>query len=190
MGYEHLFAKCDLALLYDWLQEVGELYMDLDRPHSGALNNSVYFINSLAEINAIVSRETFPEVCIYIFREKQYPIRGICDDLLLTAALKQIPDGQWFSLISLGDGPLAPCNVVGSGNSHDELRDEFNRHKGEIIRLGQNPFDEADTNFFEQPDNVWVVRYRRHPQPHVSKNRTRYVPFDTWPERYHPYLDF
>jgi hypothetical protein len=29
MGYEHLFEAQDLALLYDWLQETSELYMDL-----------------------------------------------------------------------------------------------------------------------------------------------------------------
>jgi len=28
MGYESLFAPCDLAMLYDWLSETGELYLD------------------------------------------------------------------------------------------------------------------------------------------------------------------
>jgi hypothetical protein len=130
MGYEHLFGKSDLALLYDWLQETGELYMDLDRPHSGGSNNGVHFIESLAALKGIVSHERHPEVYISIFRLKQYPIRGIVGDSLLATVLEQIPDRQWFSIVSLGDGPLAPCNVIGFGDCHDEMREEFARLEG------------------------------------------------------------
>ena len=55
MGYEHLFDERDLALLYDWLQQTGELYIDLDRPHSGGDNSSVYFIGALAQLKEIVA---------------------------------------------------------------------------------------------------------------------------------------
>ncbi len=71
MGYESLFAPPDLAMLYDWLQETGELYLDLDRPHSGSRNNSVHFVTSLVELKVIISRETWPDVDIEIFRAKQ-----------------------------------------------------------------------------------------------------------------------
>jgi hypothetical protein len=90
--------------------------MDLDRPHSGALNNSVRFIESLAAL--IVSGETFPEVCIYIFRQKQYPFCGIADERLLATALEHIPDGEWFSIVSVREEPLAPCDAIGWGDSH------------------------------------------------------------------------
>jgi hypothetical protein len=102
MDYEHIFAECDLALLYDWLQPNGELYMDLDRPHSGGSNDSVHFIHSLAQLKKIVSEEAHPEVRIDIFREKQYPIWGIVDEKLLALALEFLPDGEWFSILSLG----------------------------------------------------------------------------------------
>src|SRR5258708_39971941 len=106
MGFEQLFAKSDLALLHDWLQETGELYMDLDRPHSGGLNNSLYFLDNLSRLKSIVSQETHPEVCIYIFRKKHYPIRGTVGDALLATVLEQIPDRQYFTILSLGDDPL------------------------------------------------------------------------------------
>jgi len=77
MGIEQLFSPADVALLFDWLRESGELYLDLDRPHSGGSNNSVHFIGSLPALKSIISREEHPEISIHIFRREQYPIRGI-----------------------------------------------------------------------------------------------------------------
>src|SRR5437870_12828740 len=101
MRYESLFAPQDLAMLYDWLQETGELYLDLDRPHSGGSNNSVHFVTSLVELKAIISRETWPEVDISIFRAKLYPTRGVADEKLLLTVMEQIPDGQYFTILSV-----------------------------------------------------------------------------------------
>src|SRR5260370_7025004 len=100
MGYEHLFEKHDVALLHDWLRETGELYMDLDRPHMGALNNSVYFIDHLADLKRTVGQATFPEIVISIFREKQYPIRGVVDDRLPPTPLDLIPHRPSFRIVS------------------------------------------------------------------------------------------
>lgn len=60
MGIEQLFSPADVALLFDWLRESGELYLDLDRPHSGGSNNSVHFIGSLPALKSIISREEHP----------------------------------------------------------------------------------------------------------------------------------
>lgn len=185
MGYEHLFAERDLALLHDWLQQTGELYVDLDRPHSGGRNNSTHFIHSLKELKRIVSRETWPDISIEIFRERQYPVRGLADEALLAAAQEYIPDHQWFSILSPGDDLLASFDVVGQGDCHDELREELDRLKGRSIRLGKDPFD-LHNSYFEWPDDVWVARYYRHPEPHVQKNCTAYPPFEADPSRYGP----
>ena len=88
VGHAHLFEPRDLALLHDWLHEAGELYVDLDRPHRGALDNDVYIIQDLGALKAIVSRELSPEICISIFRRKQYPIRGLAGEALLATALQ------------------------------------------------------------------------------------------------------
>src|SRR5258708_39849278 len=111
MGFEQLFAKSDLALLHDWLQETGELYMDLDRQHSGGLNNSLYFLDNLSRLKSIVSQGTHPEVCIYIFCNKHYPIRGVFGDPLLGTALEQIPDRQDFIILSPYDHPFGAFYV-------------------------------------------------------------------------------
>ena len=190
MGYEHLFAKSDLALLHDWLQETRELYMDLDRPHSGGINNSLYFLDSLSRLRGIVSQETHPEVCICIFHKKQYPIRGIIGDAMLATAIEQIPDRQDFSILSPGNHPLGAFDVIGFGDCHDELREEFTRLKGKQARIGQDPFDQPDTNFFDKPDDVFVTRSYKHPELSISKNRTKYSPFEAEPGRYRPHIDF
>jgi hypothetical protein len=194
MGYESLFAPSDLALLYDWLQETGELYLDLNRPHSGGTNNSVHFVSDLSELRAIVSNETWPEVDFSIFRAKQYPIRGIADERLLAMVMEQIPDSQYFTILSVGDDPLAPCIEIGSGDCHLELREEFVRLEGRKVLVGQDPWDlppyDHFERFFNSPDEVFVVRSYKRPEARVSKNRVAYAPFDAAPDKYRPQIGF
>lgn len=182
MGYEHLFDERDLALLYDWLQQTGELYIDLDRPHSGGDNSSVYFIGALAQLKEIVAGEKHREVSITIFREKQYPIRGLADERLMRQALGYIPDGEWFSIVSLGDRASDPCKVVGFGDTHAELQGDFARLEGQSVRFGRNPFD-LRNSYFDEPDDAWVVTSNLHP-PRISKNCSFYSPFEREPDRY------
>jgi hypothetical protein len=139
MGYESLFAPCDLAMLYDWLSETGELYLDLDRPHSGGSKNSLHFVRNLAELRVIISNETWPEIDISIFRAKQYPIRGFADDKLLATATEQIPDGEYFTILSVGADPLAPCGAIGWGSGHRELREELPGSKDDKFGLDKIP---------------------------------------------------
>jgi hypothetical protein len=175
-------------MLYDWLQETGELYMDLDRPHSGGSNGSVYFFGSLSELKGIVSQEAWREVNISVFRAKQYPIRGIFDARLLAVALAQIPDVQYFSILSGADSALRPCEVIGWGDSHEELREEFARLEGRQVRIGQNPYDlHDDQRFFDSPEEVFVVRFLK--RGGASKNRAGYAPFDASPERYRLHIE-
>ena len=113
------------------------------------------------------------------------------DDALLAAALKQIPDRQWFSILTVAENPLALAEKIGFGDCHDELRDEFIRLKGRNVRIGQDPFDQLPTpEFFETPEDVLALGFLKHPQPHVTKNRTGYSRFDAEPNRYLPFLDF
>jgi hypothetical protein len=173
--------------------------MDLDRPHSGGSNNSVHFIRSLADLKAIVTRETHPEVDISIFRAKQYPIRGIANESLLTDALEQIPDKRDFRILSVDADPIAPCSAIGFGGCHQELREEFSRLAGQQVRVGTDPFDlppfDHLVRFFNDPDQVLVVRFHilrfyRNPESRAFKNRVSYAPFDAAPEQYIPHIGF
>lgn len=140
----------------------------------------------MAQLKQIIAEEKHPEVCITIFREKQYPIRGTADETLMTAALDFIPDGEWFSIVTLGDHPFAACSVVGFGDTHAELREDFIRLRNKSVYFGRNPFDQQNS-YFETPDDAWVVSSYRHPQK-VSKNRLFYAPFDAEPDRYRSHI--
>jgi hypothetical protein len=121
------------------------------------------------------------------------PIRGLADEKLLATAVEQIPDSEYFTILSVPADPLAPCEIVGWGDCHGELRRAFARLAGMHVRVGQDPFDLAPVdhfdNFFDSPDEVLVVRFHQHPEPRVSKNRAAYAPFDAAPDRYRPHID-
>ncbi|MBK9747412.1 MAG: hypothetical protein IPO91_11600 [Chloroflexi bacterium] len=82
MNYLHLLSLDNIALLKDWLEETGELYVDIDLPHSGS-SGSAYLVRSMNELKLLISRQTHPEIVIAIFHSLQYPIRGIADEILL-----------------------------------------------------------------------------------------------------------
>jgi hypothetical protein len=66
-------------------------------------------------------------------------------------------------------------------------------YEGMHVRVGQDPFDLAPIDhfdeFFDSPDQVLVVRFHKHPEPRVSKNRTNYAPLDAAPDKYRPDID-
>lgn len=157
--------------------------MEVYRLHGGGDDGRAFFIHSLAQIRKTVAEEQAPDVCISIFREKQYPIRGSADDRLLSAALNLIPYGEWFSILTLGDRESAPCIVVGLGETHEEMRECFSRLRNKNIRFGRNPYD-LPKKYFEMPDDVWVASSSRHSQPNISKNRSSYASFAMEPDRY------
>ena len=167
--------------------------MDLDRPHSGGPNNSLHFVTSLPQLKNIVSTETHSEICCSIFRRNPFPARGILDEALLAAALKRIPDAQYFTILAPANDPLGSFEKIGSGESHAELREEFARLRGRLVRIGQDPFDSLDAsvaNFFERPGEVFVTSFYKNRNPHVWKNRTRYAPLEAHPARYRPHIAF
>src|SRR4051794_23148163 len=113
-----------LKQLQDWLSETGELYVDVYRPHSGG-SGTAYLVRSASDVEALIAKQTWPELVVTVFRRLQYPLRGIADDALLAQALQQTRDGEWFHFVSLDDYYPSPCSWRGSGSTHAELRQEF-----------------------------------------------------------------
>jgi hypothetical protein len=64
--------------------------------------------------------------------------------------------------VSLGDGPLAPCKIVASGDTQAELRQSFDELKGQAVRFGQNPFD-LRNSYLQNPEDAWVAQSYLHP---------------------------
>jgi hypothetical protein len=143
----------------------------------------IVFLDQLSTLKDIVIKEAWPEVMIHIFREPSYPLRGKIDDARLATALEWIPEGQWFSILETGPNPGAPAEQLGYGDSHQELRAEFVRLQGRNARIGQNPFDHPNREYFDKAEDVFVVGFLKHPQAHRIKNLNSYPRFDAEPTR-------
>ncbi len=139
MNYLLLFSPHDLALLSDWLRETGELYVDVYRPHSGG-GSAAYFIRSMNDFKSLISEQNWPEIDITIYRQMQFPVRGIANEELLERALQQIPDSEEFTIVSLQGYP-SYCKPGSSGQGHEELRREFIDFLGQEVGIGQEPTD-------------------------------------------------
>lgn len=169
MNYHHLFSSSNLALLRDWLVETGELYVDVHLPHSGASGNA-YIIHSINDLKLLVARQPHPEIVISIFHHLQYPIRGVANESLLKQAIQQIPDGEWYTIISLEDVYPSPVVWWGSGNSHQELRREFTDLLGKNVGIGINPADASSGYWHNLPvDEVLTFSALRNQTYHQPK---------------------
>ncbi|MCG3159071.1 MAG: hypothetical protein JMDDDDMK_00047 [Acidobacteria bacterium] len=147
MNYFGLFAKHHIAMLYDWLTELGELFVWVEYPRVGA--GREFLVRSLEDLRDLMSRQTLGEIEIYIFRAIIFPIRGNDYLALLQRALREIPEGQYYRIVALPPHTresmyLSPhqCECLADGQGHDELRrDIANLEPGREIAIGVHPFD-------------------------------------------------
>jgi hypothetical protein len=189
---EHLgaFGAHDLALLGDWLNDTGELYIDVYWPHSGG-SGVEYVVRSLPDLKRVVSNHAGQELILTILREKCYPLRGLVNDDLIAQAMQLIQDGSYYEILDWGklldvDKPFPGVGTtLEDGNTHDELQEHLAGLIGREVAVGTNPFDYHDTDyFFERPEEVFVLKVARDLS--VKKNWSSYAPYDQDPVKYQP----
>lgn len=176
-GFTHLFSPQNLALLSDWLDEMGELYVDLYYPHSAG-SSIAYIVRSMDELKSLIAKDNFPEIEVTIFRSRQFPLRGLADAALLEKALKLIPDGELYSIVSFNLDEH-PCRFYfkGDGRSHEQFRREFTDVLGETVGIGQEPILVYNGEWIRShPSEVFVLS--------VHRNQSYYEPFHKNPEKY------
>jgi hypothetical protein len=185
-SYLRLFSPANLAMISDWLNETGELYVDVYHPHSGG-GSAAYLIGSIDELKTLIAKETWREIVVTIFRKQQYPLRGIANEALLERALNLIPDGQYYSIISL-EGSKFPSSLshVGGENNHEELRREFADVLGELVGIGQNPFDLPK---LPESEDMFKVSVLISNQFEIRKSQDSYEPFTKNPAHYQWLID-
>lgn len=161
MTTETLFSAKQHKQLEKWLCETGELYIDLYLPKSAG-GGTGYFLKSLEQLAELISKQTWHELVVTVFRRLQYPLRGVADESLLERGLQQIPEGEWYTIVLLENYfyPHQP-NWWGNGNSHAEFRQEFSEVLGRRVGIGHNPFDKDDTWIFSTPDEAMVLYFKR-----------------------------
>jgi len=120
MDYVSLFSPHNIAAVHDWLSERGELYIYLEYPHSGG-SGTAYLIRTLTDLKQLLAQQAYSEIEILIFQRIIFPIRGTADAALLQRALEEIPDKQYYTIMSLDYYP-SDLKPLADGQGHLELR--------------------------------------------------------------------
>jgi hypothetical protein len=178
VDYVGLLTPHHVALLHDWITELGELYVYIEYPHSGG-GGIGYLVQDLENIRDLISQQTHPEIEISIFRAIVFPIRGKDPSALLQRALREIPEGQYFQIVTTAPYPHE-CQCLGDGQGHDELRRVLaDLAPGQQIGIGVHPFD-APHKEFEQFCGTPVQKLYFE----VHKNLNSYAEFIKDPSKY------
>ena len=184
MNYIGLFTEHHVAMLYDWLMDLGELFVRLEYPHSGGSGRD-YLVRSLEDLRDLISRQTHWELEIHIFRAIIFPIRGNDYSALLQRALQEIPEGQYYQIVALPPHTRDckypyECESLATGHGHDELRNGIaNLEPGREIAIGVHPFDSSYEEF-EQ----FCGRSVENMSFEVRKNLNWYDNFSNNPAKY------
>ncbi len=172
--YQALLTEHNLALLSDWLLETHELLVYIYFPHSGGLQD-IYVIESLPELRKILSAQTSPEILVYIFREKQFSLRGQVSKPFIERALASVFEGKRYMIIKFRKYPEL-CEWVDESNSSIEIKKILENQEGETIGFGIYPFEAINDDKKNAYTRVFILN--------VSKNQNYYEPFSKEPERY------
>ena len=178
MDYVGLFTEHHIAVLHDWLAELGELFIDLEYPHSGGSGKN-YFVHTLEDIKNLISQQTHPEIKITIFRVIIFPIRGKDYSVLLQQALQKIPENQFYQIVIPLSFPKE-YEMLADGKGHEELRrDIANLETRQEIAIGVHPFDPSNEEFEQfyggRVERLYFeVRKSLNSYPELINNPNRY----------------
>lgn len=134
MKYLQLFTLHNLALLNDWFEESGSLFVDVYIPHS-ASDSDKYFVNSIEELKELVKRQNSGELEISIYRDKRFLISGEASQELLSEATTKIKDGEDFVIVSVKSKFPDKVEILENGDSHIELEKYLSKYFGENIGI-------------------------------------------------------
>jgi len=194
MNYFELLAEHHVAILHDWLTELGELFVRVEYPRSGSSGDD-YLFRSLEDIRELISRQTLGNIDIYIFRAVIFPIRGSDYSALLQRALQEIPEGQYYRIVALTPHTheskyLRPheCECLADGKGHDELRNDIaHLEPGREIAIGIHPFDPPYEEF-EQLHGGSVEKLYFQVRVEIRNNLDWYDEFSNNPAKYRDVL--
>ncbi len=85
------------------------------------------------------------------------PVRICCN-----RALAEVPEGEWWHIISLEDYYPRECNVLDADNTHENLNKIFKENTGRNIAFGRNPLDYESKWIYTTPEEVMVLQLKKH----------------------------
>ncbi len=129
--------------LKNWFGLSGELFVELYKPHSGG-SGFLYVLNSYAQYEDLMANAK-PGSISFVLRDRQLQIRGVVDDVLISKALNQIADGEYYTIIEPCEYPNS-FSYLGEGNTHAELKNDLEKLRGIEVWAGVDP---------NMPDEYW-----------------------------------
>ena len=154
--------------LQDWLNENGELHVDVYLPRSGGSGRG-YFVRSVDDLEELITKQSRPKLALAVFRRLQYQLRGVADEGMLAQALRLIPEGEWFHLVSLDHYYPDECHWRGSGDTHEEMQQAFREVAGQRVGFGRNPFDKDTDWIYKTPNEAMSLDFERDENHYVIK---------------------
>ncbi|HLY26442.1 MAG TPA: hypothetical protein VKQ72_08895 [Aggregatilineales bacterium] len=186
MNYLGLLTSHNLALVSYWLEETGELYVDVYWPHSAG-GSGAYIVRSLGDLRALLINQKWREIEVNIFRGLQFPLRGIANEKLLDLAYQQISDGQAFDVINLTFYPHY-ITFCGGGKSHTELRRDLLEASGDLVGIGREPQCLYRSPFCGTEEmlrlSFGLTNGWDNNEFKIGRNQDYYPPYANHPERY------
>lgn len=162
--------------LESWLTETGELFIDL-YPPLRFFNNlepprpgGRFFVKSLAAIEEIVAWELDRRIAesrqigliLRAYRRLQYPLRGTAGPDLLRKVLEQLPEGNFYTIVSLNHCyPPFPVVYLGAACNRAEFEEEFRKLTGQRVAVGQAYGDLGAPHQVHNLDEILEWRYER-----------------------------
>ena len=126
-----------------WLDEYGEVFLIISGYHT-----RYALVDSLSKFENI-TRALSGRTEVYVFRERQLPLRGVADETMRQEALKMMGEPEDFLILSLENEDYLE-NDWFHGDMRWELRAKFEDFFGKRIAFGKMPPWWDEQNLREQ----------------------------------------
>jgi hypothetical protein len=127
------------ATLQTWINETGELFVELYYPHSGG-SGWFYLLMSPADVEHLIEQAR-DGALFFLLKQKQFPLRGVVDDAFISQAIATIPNGEDYLITDLANYP-EPVSFFGDGQTRKQLLADLHDLRGIRVGVGREP----DTN--------------------------------------------
>jgi hypothetical protein len=144
------------ATAQTWLNETGELFVELYYPHSGG-SGRFYLLTAPTNFIDLIEQAR-DGALFFLLKQKQFPLRGIVDDAFISQATTAVADGEEFLITDLATYP-EHVSFLGDGQTHTQLIAELSDLRGRLVAIGHEP----DTNpaYWKQdtrPDRLTAIK--------------------------------
>ncbi len=142
------------ATLQNWIRESGEALIDVHLHHSGG-SGSLYLLKLPDQVQVAIEHVVSQagqygdgRATLTGFRNDYYPLRGNVDQSFIERIRSAWTGDRWYSIVSMEDVFPEPLNIVGGGETKQELEQDLaellSDRRNHFVGFGEHPFDTSD----------------------------------------------